>query len=144
MATAKKPTAIERDAKAVADLRADFAALSAATEPKDRSKIWWSYLGLVSERRRVARVRAVLRKKLPFGDEDLAEMLATTARIQNGEGGLASNDPAGALLKATERALAGRKPEGKLRKALERVKRNLNAANAPVQRLRKQVEAMLA
>ena len=124
-------------------LRADLAALAAAVDPKDDGKVWWNYLGLATQAKRVERVRAALRRKLPFTDDDLAELLERTAYIQNGIGGLAQSDPTPALLKAAERVLAGRRPEGRLRKALMALRRNLRAANPSVQRLREQAGMLL-
>jgi hypothetical protein len=130
-------------AQPIETLRADFAALARAVDPKDEGKMWWNYLGMVGEGKRVARVKAMLRLKLPFTDDDLAELLERTAHIQNGFGGLAQHDPTPALLKAAVRVLSGRRPEGRLRKALVSVRKNLQAANPSVQRLREQANALL-
>ena len=130
-------------AKPIEALRADFAELSKAVDPKDDGKMWWNYLGMATKADRVARVKATLRLKLPFTDDDLAELLERTAYIQNGIGGLAQHDPTPALLKAAERVLSGRRPEGRLRKALTSLRKNLQAANPSVQRLREQVNALL-
>ena len=124
-------------------LRADFAELAKAIDPGDEGKVWWNYLGSGAQFKRVERVKATLRLKLPFTDDDLAELLERTAYIQNGDGGLAQHDPTPALLRAAERVLSGRRPDGRLRKALTGVRRNLKAANPSVQRLREQVNSLL-
>jgi hypothetical protein len=130
-------------AQPIETLRADFAALARAVDPKDEGKMWWNYLDMVGEGKRIARVKGMLRLKLPFTDDDLAELLEHTAYIQNGMGGLAQHDPTPALLKAAGRALSGRRPRGRLRKALASVRKNLRAANPSVQRLREQANALL-
>lgn len=127
----------------IARLQLLAADLKKATNLKDRQKIWWTYLGLVTEKQRVAELRALLRRKLPFTDDELSALIEATVFIQAGEGGLSGSDPSPALLKATERILAGRRPTGRLRKALVALRKNMVALNSPVQRLRKQITGLL-
>ena len=134
------------DTQPIEALRADFAELAGAVDPNDDGKMWWNYLGMFTQynqTERVERVRAMLRRKLPFTDDDLAELLEHNATIQNGIGGLAQHDPTPALFKAVERVLSGRRPEGRLRKAITKVRSNLRAANPSVQRLREQATKLL-
>ena len=133
----------ESQAQPIEALRADLAELAKAVDPNDDSKMWWNYLGMATQADRVERVRAALRRKLPFTDDDLAELLEHTAYIQMGMGGLAQHDPTAALLKAAERVLSGRAPDGRLRKALMQLRKNLQAANPSVQRLREQAGKLL-
>jgi hypothetical protein len=130
-------------AQSIEVLRTDFAELAKAVDPGDEGKVWWNYLGNGAQYKRVERVKALLRLKLPFTDDDLAELLERTAYIQNGDGGLAQHDPTPGLLSAAERVLGGRRPEERVRKALAAVRRNLKAANPSVQRLREQVNGLL-
>ncbi len=140
---AKSRSSSESHSKQIEELRKDFAALAAAIDPKDETKVWWNFLGFMKSTERVERSRAALRRKLPYSEDDISDLLSRTAYIQNGHGGLAKHDPTALLLKAAERVLGERRAEGKLRDALQRVLENLNAANPSVQRLRVHIYKLL-